>query len=55
MSDDQPSPEAPEQRRGRRLALTIAAVAVALAAIQVVVNHGYSDDWGDLCWPPARR
>ena len=29
--------------------------AVALAAIQVVVNHGYSDDWGDLCWPPARR
>ena len=27
----------------------------ALAAIQVVINHGYSDDWGPLCWPPARR
>ena len=28
--------------------------AVATAAIQVVINHGYSDDWGPLCWPPAR-
>lgn len=29
--------------------------AVSVAAIQVVINHGYSDDWGALCWPPARR
>ena len=29
--------------------------AVALAAIQVVINHGYSEDWGALCWPPARK
>ena len=29
--------------------------AVALAAIQVVINHGYSDDWGVLCWPPAKK
>lgn len=28
--------------------------AIASAAIQVVINHGYSDDWGPLCWPPAR-
>jgi hypothetical protein len=28
---------------------------VALAAIQVVIDHGYAEDWGDLCWPPARR
>jgi hypothetical protein len=28
---------------------------LALAAIQIVVNHGYADDWGDLCWPPAKR
>ena len=28
--------------------------AVALAAIQVTVNHGYADDWGALCWPPER-
>ena len=28
--------------------------AVASAAIQVVINHGYSDDWGPICWPPAR-
>ena len=28
--------------------------AVALAAIQVTVNHGYADDWGPLCWPPDR-
>lgn len=27
---------------------------VSLAAIQVVINHGYADDWGELCWPPAR-
>lgn len=29
--------------------------ALALAVIQVVINHGYSDDWGDLCWRPANR
>ena len=28
---------------------------LSLAAIQVFVNHGYADDWGELCWPPARR
>lgn len=27
---------------------------LSVAAIQVVTNHGYADDWGDLCWPPAR-
>lgn len=25
-----------------------------LAALQVFINHGYADDWGGLCWPPAR-
>ena len=29
--------------------------AIALAAVQVVINHGYADDWGGLCWPPARK
>lgn len=28
---------------------------VAVACVQVVTNHGYTDDWGDLCWPPERR
>ena len=37
----------------KRTAMTMDAL--ALAAIQVVINHGYSDDWGGLCWPPARR
>jgi hypothetical protein len=37
----------------KRTAMTLDAI--ALASIQVVINHGYSDDWGALCWPPARR
>jgi hypothetical protein len=28
---------------------------ITMASIQVVIDHGYSDDWGELCWPPARR
>jgi len=28
---------------------------LAVAAVQVVTNHGYTDDWGELCWPPERR
>lgn len=37
----------------KRTAMTLDAI--ALASIQVVINHGYSDEWGALCWPPARR
>jgi hypothetical protein len=28
---------------------------LALVFVQIVTNHGYADEWGDLCWPPARR
>lgn len=27
---------------------------ISLGAVQVFINHGYADDWGGLCWPPAR-
>lgn len=27
---------------------------LSLGALQVFINHGYADDWGGLCWPPAR-
>jgi hypothetical protein len=28
---------------------------LAIVFVQIVTNHGYADEWGDLCWPPARR
>ena len=28
---------------------------LAMAFVQIVTHHGYADDWGGLCWPPARK
>lgn len=33
---------------------TLLLEALAIVFVQIVINHGYSDEWGDLCWPPAR-
>jgi hypothetical protein len=43
--------------RENRVALrrtTLLLDALAIVFVQIVINHGYSDEWGDLCWPPDR-
>lgn len=27
---------------------------LAMVFIQIVTEYGYTDEWGDLCWPPRR-
>jgi hypothetical protein len=36
----------------RRTAMVLDKLAIVF--VQVVTNHGYTDEWGELCWPPHR-